>query len=83
MGVIKGTIYEDDPRREERPRLRPRAELGTTVKMKEFDVNDLYDLSKIPDDAAREFELYLQCISQDPEGRAQIARFIHDKYMGK
>lgn len=80
MGVIKGTIAPDEPRRWERDiRLRPRTELGTTVKMKKFNVNDLYDLTKIPDDAAREFELYLKCISQGD--RATIARFIHQNYI--
>ncbi len=80
MGGYKGTIYPGDPRRLERDiRLRPRKELGDTVKMKKFDVNDLYDLSQIPDDAAREFEQYLQCTSVGD--RSTIARFIHNKYI--
>ena len=62
-------------------RLRPRRELGESQKMAEFKVEDLYDLSSIPDDAIREFELYLKCSNEGP--RAQIARFIHDKYLGK
>jgi hypothetical protein len=79
--VIKGIAPTDETRRLERDiRLYPRKELGKTKRMK-FDIKDLYDLSKIPDDAAREFELYLQCI---PSGdRATIAQFVHDKYMGK
>lgn len=77
-----GTILPGQTRRLERDiRLRPRAELGETVTMKKFNVNDLYDLSKIPDDAVREFELYLKCITQGD--RVDIARFIHQKYMGK
>ncbi len=80
MGVVKGTVDPNQPRRLERDiRLRPREELGLTIKMKKFDVNDLYDLSKIPDDAAREFELYLKCINQGD--RATIARFIHQNYI--
>jgi hypothetical protein len=62
-------------------RLRPREELGKLQKMKEFSIEGLYDLSSIPDDAIREFELYLKCTSEGPE--SQVARFIHDKYMGK
>ena len=62
-------------------RLRPRKELGDIQQMKEFKIEDLYDLSNIPDDAIREFELYLKCNSEP--SRARIARFIHDKYMGK
>lgn len=62
-------------------RLRPRTELGDLQKMKQFNIEELYDLSSIPDDAIREFELYLKCKNEGPE--AQVARFIHDKYMGK
>ena len=76
MGVTKGTISVPRP-----VRLRPRPELGESQKMKQFSVEELYDLSSIPDDAIREFELYLQCTSEGPE--AQVARFIHDRYMGK
>ena len=49
--------------------------------MKKFDIGDLYDLSKIPDDAVREFELYLKCHAEGE--RAEIARFIHNKYLGR
>ncbi len=81
-GVIKGTLQPGEKRRAERDiRLRPRTELGETRKMKKFNVNDLYDLSKIPDDAARELELYLKCMNRGD--RAIIARFVNDKYMGK
>ncbi len=76
MGVTKGRISVL-----RQIRLRPRTELGESQKMKEFRVEDLYDLSSIPDDAIREFELYLKCTSEG--SRAQVARFIHDKYMGK
>lgn len=81
-GVIKGTIPEGAARRPERDiRLRPRPELGPSTKMKEFNIGDLYDLTNIPDDAAREFELYLRCHAEGE--RAIIARFIHDRYLGK
>jgi hypothetical protein len=76
MKVIKGDIVI--PRD---IRLRPRIELGETQKMKEFSVDNLYDLSNIPDGAIREFEFYLQCSSEGP--RVDIARYIHDKYMGR
>jgi len=75
-GVTKGTITVPRP-----VRLRPRTELGESQKMKQFSVEDLYDLSSIPDDAIREFELYLKCTNEG--SRAQVARFIHDRYMGK
>jgi hypothetical protein len=74
--VTKGTIAVPRP-----VRLRPRKELGESQKMKQFSVEDLYDLSNIPDDAIREFELYLKCTNEG--ARTQIARFIHDRYMGK
>lgn len=81
-GVIKGTIPQGAARRPERDiRLRPRPELGTSKKMKEFNIGDLYDLSKIPDDAAREFELYMKCHAQGE--RTTIARFIHNRYLGR
>lgn len=81
-GLIKGTLPSGATRRPERDiRLRPRPELGLSKKMKKFDIGDLYDLSKIPDDAIREFELYLQCHNQG--GRSEIARFVHGKYHGK
>ena len=81
-GLIKGTIPEGVTRRPERDiRLRPRPELGTSTKMKKFDIGDLYDLSKIPDDAVREFELYLKCHTEGE--RTEIARFIHNKYLGR
>jgi hypothetical protein len=75
-GVTKGTISVPRP-----TRLRPREELGESQQMKVFKVEDLYDLNNIPDDAIREFELYLKCTNEGPE--SQVARFIHDKYMGK
>ena len=62
-------------------RLRPREELGELQKMKQFNIEELYDLSSIPDDAIREFELFLKCTNEG--ARATVARFIHDKYMGK
>lgn len=76
MKVIKGDIVV--PRD---VRLRPRTELGESQKMKQFTVDTLYDLSRIPDGAIREFEFYLRCSSAGP--RVEIARYIHDKYMGK
>jgi tetratricopeptide (TPR) repeat protein len=76
MGVTKGTISVPRP-----IRLRPREELGESQKMKQFSVEDLYDLSSIPDDAIREFELFLKCTNTG--SRVQVARFIHDRYMGK
>jgi hypothetical protein len=78
---VKGTIPPGDWRPERDIRLRPRPELGPSLKMKRFSIGDLYDLSRIPDDAIREFELYLKCHSQGE--RAEIARFIHGKYHGK
>ncbi len=75
-GITKGTVTVPRP-----VRLRPRSELGESQQMKVFKVEDLYDLTNIPDDAIREFELYLKCTNEGD--RAQIARFIHDKYMGK
>ncbi|MDY0092750.1 MAG: hypothetical protein RBT80_08605 [Candidatus Vecturithrix sp.] len=80
-GLVKGTIPPGDWRPERDIRLRPRPELGPSLKMKRFSIGDLYDLSRIPDDAIREFELYLKCHSQGE--RAEIARFIHGKYHGK
>ena len=76
MKVIKGDIVV--PRN---VRMRPRTELGDTQKMKNFTVDTLYDLSNIPDGAIRELEFYLRCSSSGP--RVEIARYIHDKYMGK
>ena len=80
----KGEPWNVIRRLERDIRLRPRPELGTSKKMKKFDINDLYDLTKIPDDAIREFELYLQCPPEwERRERTTIARFIHDKYLGK
>ncbi len=76
LKVIKGDIVV--PRT---VRMRPRTELGDTQKMKSFTVDTLYDLSNIPDGAIRELEFYLRCSSSGP--RVEIARYIHDKYMGK
>ncbi|GAK57957.1 hypothetical protein U27_04929 [Candidatus Vecturithrix granuli] len=78
---IKGTVSPGERRPERDIRLRPRPELGPSKKMKKFDIGDLYDLSRIPDDAIREFELYLQCHAEGE--RTTIARFIHGKYHGK
>jgi hypothetical protein len=75
-GVTKGEVTVPRP-----VRLRPRKELGESQQMKTFKVEDLYDLRNIPDDAIREFELYLKCTKEGT--RAEIARFIHNKYMGK
>ncbi|MCP4398576.1 MAG: hypothetical protein GY801_14925 [bacterium] len=80
--VVVGTIQPGQTRRGERDiRLRPRQELGSSVKMEKFKLDQLYDLSKIPEDAAREFETYLKCQSQG-EGTV-IARYVLDKYHGK
>lgn len=76
MKVIKGNIVV--PRS---VRLKPRTELGDSQKMKNFTVDTLYDLSNIPDGAIRELEFYLRCSSTGP--RVEIARYIHNKYMGK
>ena len=77
MGVTKGDITI--------PRLQrlqhPGPELGDSQKMITFKLEDLYDLSRIPNDAIREFELYLKCADTGP--RVDVARFVHDKYMGK
>jgi tetratricopeptide (TPR) repeat protein len=74
MGVTKGDITV--------PRLqrlqRPGPESGSQ-KVVEFKLENLYDLTKIPDDASREFQLYLQCAETGPQ--VDVARFIHDKYM--
>jgi tetratricopeptide (TPR) repeat protein len=76
MGVTKGDIAV--PRQQ---RLTPRKELGGSQKMIGFKLESLYDLSHIPDDAIREFELYLKCAETGPQ--VDVARFVHDKYMGK
>jgi tetratricopeptide (TPR) repeat protein len=75
-GITKGTISVPRP-----IRLRPRQELGESQQMKQFKVEDLYDLDNIPNDAIREFELFLKCSSEGP--RVDIARFIHNRYLGK
>jgi hypothetical protein len=81
-GVVKGEIQPGEGRRPERDiRLRPRAELGETRKMQKFEISDLYDLNNIPDDAAREFELFLRCNKQGDQ--TEIARFIHRRYLRK
>jgi hypothetical protein len=83
-GIPGATVGETGTETSPTPRpvrLRPRLELGDIQQMKGFRIEDLYDLGNIPVDAIREFEQYLQCSSD--ASRARIARFIHDKYMGK
>lgn len=75
-GVTKGTISTLRDMR-----LRPRTELGDMQKMKTFSIDQLYDLGNIPDGAIREFEAYLQCTEQGP--RVDVARYIHNRYLGK
>lgn len=80
--VVKGTLSSTDARRAERDiRLRPRPELGETVKMQQFTIDQLYDLSRIPEDAVREFETYLKCENQGEE--VVVARYVLGKYLGK
>jgi len=80
--VVKGTLSPDDFRRAERDiRLRPRPELGETVKMEQFTIDQLYDLSKIPADAVREFETFLKCENQGEE--VTIARYVLNKSLKK
>ena len=80
--VVVGTIQPGESRRQERDiRLRPRQELGSSIRMERFKLDQLYDLSQIPEDAVREFELYLKCQNQG-EGTV-IARYVLDKYHGK
>ncbi len=80
--IVKGTIAPGELRRIERDiRLRPRAELGQTVKMQTFSIEQLYDLSLIPEDAIREFETYLKCENQGEE--VVVARYVLNKYLGK
>ncbi len=80
--VVKGTIAPGELRRAERDiRLRPRAELGQTVKMQTFSIEQLYDLSRIPEDAVREFETYLKCENEGEE--VVVARYVLNKYLGK
>ena len=72
-GVVKG-----DVKVQRMLRTKPTGEIQ---KMKEFSVGQLYDLNNIPDGANREFEFYLQCVSDGP--RADIARYIHQHYLGR
>ncbi len=62
-------------------RLRPRQELGDSLKMQTFTIDKLYDLSKIPADAVREFELFLKCQSAGEE--VEIARYVINTYSGR
>ena len=73
LKVVKGTITV--PRME-----RPKPDLGDTRKMIGIDVGDIFDLSNIPADANREFELYLKFVSEGAE--AEVARLIHQRYLG-
>lgn len=80
--VVVGTIQPGQTPRSERDiRLRPREEVGGSLKMETFKLDQLYDLSRIPEDAVREFETYLKCTNQG-EGTV-IARYVLDKYHGK
>jgi tetratricopeptide (TPR) repeat protein len=80
--IVVGTIQPGQARRQERDiRLRPRQELGSSVRMERFRLEQLYNLSSIPEDAVREFELYLKCQSQG-EGTV-IARYVLNKYHGR
>ena len=80
--IKKGTIPADAPRRAERDiRLRPRQELGDSVKMKKFAIEQLYDLSRIPEDAVREFERFLKCENEGQ--KVEIARYVLNKHLGK
>lgn len=78
--VIKGTVSPETRRAERDIRLRPRPELGETVKMEQFTIDQLYDLSRIPADAVREFETYLKCVNNDKDettGQSvKVARFV-------
>ena len=73
LDVLKGTVVV--PRME-----RPKPDLGETRKMGEIDIGNIFDLSSIPADANRQFELYLKFVSEGPE--ADVARLIHQKYLG-
>lgn len=81
--VIKGTVSPETRRAERDIRLRPRPELGETVKMEQFTLDQLYDLSKIPADAVREFETYLKCENNEKDEnigqRVKVARFVIGK----
>ncbi len=78
--IQKGTVDVLNRRPERDIRLVPRQELGDSVRMN-FTLDQLYDLSKIPDDAAREFEWYLKCQKQGDE--VDVARYVLNKYLGK
>ena len=80
--VKKGTIPLGEARRIENDiRLRPRQELGSSATMEKFKIEQLYNLASIPEDAVREFELYLKC--QNTGEDTIIARYVLDKYHGK
>jgi hypothetical protein len=80
-GEIQVGMVDVTNRRPERDiRLVPRQELGDSVRMN-FTLEQLYDLSKIPDDAAREFEWYLKCQNQGDE--VDVARYVLNEYLGK
>ncbi|PID56740.1 hypothetical protein CSB45_09870 [candidate division KSB3 bacterium] len=81
--IILGTILpgKSQRRRERDIRLRPRQELGGSLKMETFKLEQLYDLGSIPEDAVREFELYLKCQSRGED--TVIARYVLSKYYGR